>query len=124
MNTFIGIGHIAKAAQTRTVTVGGVPTLVTDFNVAINEGYGDTQRTEFIKCSIWRERGAKLAPSLTVGRSVTIKGAISCQAWLGTTGALAGKAQAQLTMANPAIEFNTGNPDKGDDSPIGDTEEA
>lgn len=112
MNTFIGIGHIAKAAKTRTVKVAGIDTLVTDFTVAVNEGFGDTQKTEFIRCSVWRERGARLAPALTVGRSVTIKGAISAQAWVGTTGALEGKPQAQLVMSNPAVEFNTANPNK------------
>jgi single-stranded DNA-binding protein len=107
MNVFVGIGHISKAAATRTVNVKGVPTLVTDFTLAVNEGFGDTQSTDFIRCSIWRDRGAKMAPHLTVGRSVTVKGRITCQAWIGSQGDNAGKPMAQLVMTNPAVEFNT-----------------
>lgn len=105
MNTAIMIGHVTKDAQTRTVNIAGVPTLVTDFTVAVNEGYGDSQKTDFVRCSVWRERGAKMAKYLTKGRAVTIKGAVSAQAWIGSQGENAGKAMAQLVMSNPAIEF-------------------
>lgn len=105
MNTFIGIGHITKDASTRTVMVKGAPVLVTDFTVAVNEGYGETQRTDYIRCSIWRDRGAKLAQYLTKGRAVTVKGAITSQAWIATQGDNAGKAMSQLVMNNPAVEL-------------------
>lgn len=111
MNTFVGIGHVTKDATTRTVKVKGIDTLVTDFTVAINEGFGDTQKTDYVRCSIWRDRGAKLMQYLTKGRAVTVKGAISCQAWIGTQGENAGKAQAQLVMSNPAVEFIGRKPD-------------
>lgn len=123
MNTFIGIGRCVSDANTRTVSVGGVPTLVTDFTVAVNEGYGEHQNTVYVRCSVWRERGANLKPFLTKGRSVTIKGAISAQAWMPSKGELAGKPQAQLVMANPAIEFNTGNPTDDAATPFVPTEE-
>lgn len=102
MNTFIAMGHLTNDATTRTVKVKGADTLVTDFTVAVNEGFGDTQRTEYIRCSIWRDRGAKLQQYLTKGRSVTVRGAISAQAWIDKDG----NARAQLTLANPAIELN------------------
>lgn len=105
MNTFIGIGHVTKDAQTRTVTIKGAPVLVTDFTVAVNEGFGDTQKTDYVRCSIWRDKGAKLAQYLTKGRAVTVKGAISCQAWIATQGENTGKAMAQLVMSNPAVEL-------------------
>lgn len=105
MNTSTMTGHLTKDATTRTVKVRGADTLVTDFTVAVNEGFGDTQRTEYVKCSIWRDRGAKLAQHLLKGRAVAIKGAVSCQAWIGTQGENAGKALAQLVMSNPAVEF-------------------
>lgn len=105
MNTAIMIGHITRDAITRTVNVKGTSVLVTDFTVAVNEGYGDTQRTEYVKCSMWRDRGAKLAQYLTKGRAVTIKGAVSCQAWIATQGDNAGKAMCQLVMSNPAVEL-------------------
>ena len=107
----IATGHLTSDATTRTVKVNGADTLVTDFTVASNEGFGDTQRTQFIRCSIWRDRGAKLQQYLTKGRSVTVRGAIGTQAWLDKEG----KPRSQLTMSNPAVELNGKRPDVIDD---------
>lgn len=101
MNTFIGMGNLTRNAQTRTVNVKGVPTLVTDFTVAVNEGYGDSQRTQYIKCSIWRDRGAKIAQYLTEKRAVVIRGSISASAWIDQEG----KPRYQLEMSNPSVEL-------------------
>ena len=114
MNTFIAMGHLTADATTRKVKVKGADTLVTDFTVAVNEGFGETQRTEFVRCSIWRDRGAKLQQYLTKGRPVTVRGAISCQAWLDKEG----KPRAQLTLSNPAIELNGKRPDGEEEIPF------
>lgn len=95
------LANISKAAQTRTVNVGGVPTLVTDFNVAENTGFGDNQKTRFYRVTVWRERGAKLAPHLTLGRPVYIVGNVDATAYIATKGENAGKAVAQLEITNP-----------------------
>ena len=100
-------GNISKAAATRTVSVGGVPTLVTDFNVAENYQGGDGERhTQFYRVSLWRDKGAKLAKYLTVGRSITLQGRVKGRAYIDKNGV----AQCQLEMANPQITFNTANP--------------
>jgi len=91
------MGNISKAAATRTVSVKGVPTLVTDFSVAENIGYGENQKTKFYRISIWRDRGAKLQPHLTVGRPVYITGEVQASAYIDREG----KAQAQLEITNP-----------------------
>lgn len=101
MNTAIIIGHITKDAETRTVKVKGIDTLVTDFTVAANEGFGDTQRTEYFRVSIWRDRGAKLQPHLVKGRGVTVKGSVSARGWIDQNG----QARAQLEMSNPTVEL-------------------
>jgi single-strand DNA-binding protein len=118
MNTFIGIGHVVNDAATRTVSIGGVPTLVTDFTVAVNEGYGDAQKTDYVRCTLWRERGAKLAQYLVKGRQVTVKGAISAQAWIATKGENAGKAMCQLVMSNPAVELEGRKPEQPEEPPF------
>lgn len=100
-------GNISKAAETRTVNVGGVPTLVTDFNVAENyQGSNGERQTQFYRISLWRERGAKLAQYLTMGRSITVTGRVRGRAYLTKDG----KPACQLEMANPQITFNTANP--------------
>ena len=92
------IANISKEASTRTVNVGGVPTLVTDFNVAENKGFGENQKTKFYRVTIWRDRGAKLAPHLTVGRPIYIVGDVDASAYINKEG----KAVAQLEITNPA----------------------
>lgn len=114
MNTCIIIGHVTKDAQTRTVKVGGIDTLVTDFTVAANEGYGENQRTDYFRVSIWRERGAKMAPHLVKGRAVTVKGSVTARGWIDNEG----KARAQLEMSNPTVEFIGKKPADPDDLPF------
>ena len=107
--------NISKAAVTRTVNVGGVPTLVTDFNVAENYQGRDGQRhTQFYRVSLWREKGAKLAKYLTLGRSITLQGRVKARAYVDANGV----AQAQLELANPQITFNTANPTEEVDAVI------
>ena len=91
------MGNICKAAETRTVKVKGVDTLVTDFNVAENRGYGENQTTKYFRVTVWRDRGAKLAPHLTLGRPVYIEGDVDASAYTNKEG----KAVAQLEMTNP-----------------------
>lgn len=91
-------GNISKAAETRMVTTkDGTKTMVTDFNVAENIGYGENQKTKFWKVTIWRDRGANLAPHLTVGRPVYIVGEAGAEAYINNEG----KAVAQLTLTRP-----------------------
>ena len=105
MFTTFGVGNVSKAAATRTVTIKGVPTLVTDFDVAFNEGFGDRRISRFVRVSIWREQGAKLAQHLYVGREVAISGIIGAQGWVDKQG----KPQATLTMSNPRLELRGKN---------------
>lgn len=118
MNNLTINGRITKDAVTRTVQIGGVPTLVTDFTVAADSGRyvkdetGNThaQNTEFFKVSMWREQGARLAQYLVKGREVTVQGAVFAQAWIGTQGANAGKAMAQLCIRNAQVTLHGAKP--------------
>lgn len=100
------VGNISKAAQTRTVMVGGVPTLVTDFNIAENYMVNGERHVQYYRISLWRERGAKLAQYLTLGRPISVEGRVRARAYIDKNGV----AQAQLEMANPQIQFITANP--------------
>ena len=113
MTTFVG--NISKAAETRTVNVGGVPTLVTDFNVAENYQSGKGERaTQFYRVSLWREAGAKLAKYLTLGRPIQLEGRVRGRAYIDKNGV----AQCQLEMSNPRITFITANPTQDVDAVI------
>lgn len=113
-------GNISKAAETRTVKVKGVDTLVTDFNVAENIGFGENKRTNFYRVTVWRDRGAKLAPHCMVGRPVYIEGNISARGWTDKNG----QAQAQLEVTNPTtIRFLTKKPGDPEDLPFAEEAE-
>jgi single-strand DNA-binding protein len=114
MNRTFVIGHVTKDAETRTVKVGGIDTLVTDFTVAANEGYGENQKTAYYRVSIWRERGAKMAPHLVKGRAVAVTGVTSARGWIDQEG----KARAQLEMSNPSVEFIGKKPGDPEDLPF------
>ena len=113
MNNLTVIGRITKDAETRTVKVSGIDTLVTDFTVAANEGYGDNQTTDYFRVTIWRERGAKMKPGLVKGRIIAVKGAVSARGWLDKEG----NARAQLEIKNPAVQFIDKKPGDPDDEP-------
>ena len=99
--------NICKPAETKTVSVGGVPTLVTNFSVAENYmGANGERQTQFYRISLWRDKGAKLAQYLSVGRSITLTGRVRGRAYIDKEG----KPACQLEMSNPQITFNTANP--------------
>ena len=113
-------GNISKAADTRTVSVGGRPTFVTDFNIAENYSDGSgTRQTQFYRVSLWRDAGTKLAKYLTLGRPVQLEGRVKGRGYL--TQAIVDQIKAgadwrtlkipcQLEMSNPRVTFLTANP--------------
>ena len=68
-------GNLGKDEETR--EAGG--TTVTKFSVACKTGKKD--ETQWVECSMWDERGAKLAPFLTKGKTVAIVGRVSARAY-------------------------------------------
>jgi len=68
-------GNLGKDAETR--EAGG--TTVTKFSVACKTGKKD--ETQWVECSMWDERGAKLAPFLTKGKTVAIIGRVTARAY-------------------------------------------
>lgn len=91
------MGNISQAAETKLVKVNGVDTLVTNFNVAENRGFGERKTTKYWRIAVWRDHGAKLAPHLTLGRPVYIEGDCDASAYNNKEG----KAVPQLEMSNP-----------------------
>ena len=75
-------GGIGKDAVTRT-TQGGDK--VTGFSVGVSEGFGDGKRTIWFDCSLWGNRGEKLAGYLTKGSRVAVSGDLSTREHEGRT---------------------------------------
>ena len=112
-------GNISQSAETKTVSVGGVPTLVTNFNIAENYMEGSEQKTQFYRVALWREKGAKLAQYLSKGRSIGLEGRVKGRGYLTQEIVDQIKAGAdwkkikipcQLELSNPQVTFHTANP--------------
>ena len=64
-------GNIGKDAEVRKTQDG---TVVTGFSVAVEDRSGREKQTLWFDCSIWGQRGEKLAQYLTKGSKVTVSG--------------------------------------------------
>lgn len=82
-------GRLGKTAETRSTPNDDK---VTSFPVAVDVGWGDKKRTQWIECAFWGDRGEKVAPYLNKGQLVAITGSPSVRAYTPQ----GGEARAQL----------------------------
>ena len=71
MNNFIGIGRIANNLELRSTNNGNS---VCQFTIAINEGYGDKEKTDFIDCVAWNKRAESICKYCDKGVKVAVEG--------------------------------------------------
>lgn len=72
MNKVILNGNLVRDMEVRTLSKS--KTLVGEFTLAVNEGYGDNQKTTFVKCSLFGTRVESLQKLLLKGTKVLIDG--------------------------------------------------
>jgi len=101
MSNFKELVRIGKDAQTR-YTQGGKA--VTGFSAAYDNGWGDNKQTVWLDCSIWGERGEKVASSLTKGTQIVVEGDIGTREHDGKT---------YLTLKVSEFKFAGGKPEGG-----------
>jgi len=63
-------GRIGGDAETRSAGSG----TVTNFNCAVDQGWGDNKQTNWFRIAIWGERGSKLAQYIKKGEKVAVTG--------------------------------------------------
>lgn len=128
MNNFTAIGRVGRDAQTR-YTQAGKP--VTGWSLAVDKGWGDNKQTVWLDCSLWGDRGEKLAPHITKGAQLGVIGEIGTREHDGKTYVtldvrdvtlLGGKAEggtprqsAPRATERPAKAASTPNDDFADD---------
>ena len=71
MNKFTGIGRIVNNLELRSTNNENS---VCQFTIAINDGYGDKERTDFIDCVAWNKRAENLCKYCEKGTKVAIEG--------------------------------------------------
>ena len=71
MNKWIGCGRITKDIEIRYTQSGKA---VAGFSLAINEGYGEKKRTEYVDCVAWEKLAENLAQYQSKGSLVLVMG--------------------------------------------------
>ena len=78
INVFTFTGNIGKDMEVRYTpnakTIGEV-------SVACKSGFGEHEKTSWIRCKLFGERAGKLAPYLTKGKAVTVTGEFTLEEW-------------------------------------------
>jgi single-strand DNA-binding protein len=78
MNVLCVTGNLGKDAEIRVTPAGKS---VVAFSVAMKSGWGDRATTTWLNCSMWGERGVKVAPYLLKGGQVAVSGEVSLREW-------------------------------------------
>lgn len=74
-------GTVGRDAETRQA---GQST-VTSWSVAVDDGWGDKKTTMWFDCSMWGQRGEKLAAHITKGGKMSVTGDLSTREHNGKT---------------------------------------
>lgn len=74
MNVFTFSGNAGRDAELRTIPSG---TEVLNFAVAVNSGFGNNKRTDWVDCAVWGKRAQSLAPYIKKGSQVVVSGELS-----------------------------------------------
>ncbi|WDS36195.1 single-stranded DNA-binding protein [Pseudoxanthomonas sp.] len=82
MNCFNAIGRIGRDAVTRYTQAGKA---VTGWALAVDKGFGDNKQTIWIDCSLWGERGEKLASMILKGDRLGVTGELGTREHDGKT---------------------------------------
>ncbi len=103
LNVCTFTGRLGRDAEQKYLPTG---TAVLEFNIAVDTGFGDKKRSFWIRCSLFGDRGTKLAQYLTKGQLV------------GVSGALAPSEDGKfLNMQTNAVEFLGGKNDAQQSQP-------
>jgi single-strand DNA-binding protein len=79
MNVLNAVGRVGKDAEQRH-TQGG--SAVVSFSLAVDSGYGESKKTNWIDCSIWgKQAESTLHQYIRKGDQLGITGEISLESW-------------------------------------------
>ena len=79
INKVILMGRLTRDPEMRHTNSG---TPVTTFSIAIDNGYGDNKRTDFINCVAWNKTAEFVTKYFTKGKMIVIAdGRISTRSW-------------------------------------------
>jgi len=98
MNVFTCIGRIGRDAVTRYTTNQKA---VTGWALAVDTGWGDNKKTTWLDCSMWGERGVKLAEHIKKGDRLGVTGELGTREHEGKTYVTLDVREVTLLAAKP-----------------------
>ena len=78
MNKVILMGRLTRDPELRHTGKG---TPVTTFSIAIDNGYGDNKRTDFVNCVAWNKTAEFISKYFAKGRMIIVIGRIATRSW-------------------------------------------
>ena len=114
MNTVTLIGRLTKDPEVK-YTAGENPTAVARFSIAVNDGYGENERTSFINIVAFGKQAENCERFLSKGRQVGITGRIQTGSYekdgrtVYTTDVIASRVE---FLGGRAAEADDGEPSK------------
>ena len=119
MNTVALIGRLIKDPEVK-YTAGKNPTAVARFSIAVNDGYGENERTSFINIVAFGKQAENCERFLSKGRQVGITGRIQTGSYekdgrtVYTTDVIASRVE---FLGGRIAETDDGEPSKQIESP-------
>lgn len=83
LNKCILMGRLTKDPELRHTNSGNA---VASFAIAVNNGYGDEQKTDFINCVAWNKTAEFIKNWFAKGRMIVLVGRISTRTYEGQDG--------------------------------------
>jgi single-strand DNA-binding protein len=98
MNNLNFTGNIGNDAETRFTADDKA---ITSWSVAMQSGYGKSEKTNWVRCSMFGDRGEKLAKFLLKGTQVAVSGEASLNEYTNKAGE--NKASIQCVVSNVTL---------------------
>ncbi len=131
MNRVNLIGRITNKPELR-YTSSSIP--VTSFRIAVNQGYGDNKKTDFIPIIVWKNQAENVCKYLDKGSLVSIEGRIQTGSYKDKDGNnrysfdvvaesvefLESKKEGQAVQAKPAFTVDEVDSMRINDDPFSD----
>ena len=83
INKAILMGRLTRDPELRHTNSG---TPVCSFSIAINNGYGENQSTDYINCVAWNKQAEFVERNFSKGKMIIVVGRIQTRSWDGTDG--------------------------------------
>lgn len=78
LNVVTLIGRLTRDPELRQTTSG---TPVCSFSVAVDNGYGDNKKTDFINCVAWKGTAEFVSKYFAKGQMIALSGRLSTRTW-------------------------------------------